>query len=697
MSIQASVHRRSVVLGEDGIATVTVRMEGVATDEPIVLATLSKPFTCVEFEPVAIAHDGEQLPVERIALRRGAVAAVARAYRGRTFDSLTWRFRVSNAYPLIQRDLVVPRPSYYQTGAVGYAGRSCVLRVRSGELWQSVRVESADTVLQRRNAVGRVEARKPHWHGLTHDWETVGEHKLEPDEGDGALTVRFVSPVCEQRYAITFAPLASPRHTLAQSEWRQVIPLLDEAASLRRSNDERAATLQQALIASLHRELRHLYRSDQTEIACTSTGMLWDHGKKQLRVVYGDCPIEQWGEGFDYGQGVAGHAFRFGEEATYHAGKNRTLIYQERGGESDGYAWLACVPLRYRSTCIGVVCFSGFAPSRDSDRVSEQIRALTKEGEKLAETQKSQLGALTWRVNCAFWESLANSDRMLLEHRALASSCLAELVEQRPLGSSNRPQASPSIRPAPVVPASEASVVVGPAPGEQLASTSEPTKTSNPVQPDPSSLAPPPNPPPIELPRKSNAWLGWLMVTVIPAFLASPVVLESVKVWLGRPVQPSPTPTAVDHDISKQDVLELLRKPEGTQELRELRATAELQSLHSIDLSGRRLPGAPLWSADLTEANLHASHLTGADLSDAKLCRANLRGADLHAANLTRADLSDADLSDANLDDAVLDSANLSGTDLRSAQGLAQEDLTGACGDADTKLPAGLTVRPCIN
>ncbi len=63
-------------------------------------------------------------------------------------------------------------------------------------------------------------------------------------------------------------------------------------------------------------------------------------------------------------------------------------------------------------------------------------------------------------------------------------------------------------------------------------------------------------------------------------------------------------------------------------------------------------------------AYLVGVNLTGANLSGAYLTVADLSGADLSGTNLTKADLSDADLSN-------------------------------ACGNQDTKLPGGLTIKRC--
>lgn len=111
-------------------------------------------------------------------------------------------------------------------------------------------------------------------------------------------------------------------------------------------------------------------------------------------------------------------------------------------------------------------------------------------------------------------------------------------------------------------------------------------------------------------------------------------------------------------------------------------------------------PGCNLQSADLTNTCVKAKNLTGANFDGAKavlMCmsyanfsNATFRGADLSGANLAHADLDGADLTG-----AVLTITSLKGTDLSHAKGLEQKQLDEACGDSDTKVPAGLTVHMC--
>lgn len=108
--------------------------------------------------------------------------------------------------------------------------------------------------------------------------------------------------------------------------------------------------------------------------------------------------------------------------------------------------------------------------------------------------------------------------------------------------------------------------------------------------------------------------------------------------------------------------------------------------LNMADLSGADFRGADLRDADLTSADLIGANLSRADLSGA-----NLREADLSKANLSEAVLTRATLREAEFTWAELDGTMLGGADLQEAKYLTQTQIDAAQGDADTKLPAGLS------
>jgi uncharacterized protein YjbI with pentapeptide repeats len=111
-------------------------------------------------------------------------------------------------------------------------------------------------------------------------------------------------------------------------------------------------------------------------------------------------------------------------------------------------------------------------------------------------------------------------------------------------------------------------------------------------------------------------------------------------------------------------------------------------------------PGCNLAGADLTNTCVKAKNLTGANfdgatavlmcMSYANFSNATFRKTDLSGANLAHANLDGADLAG-----AVMTITSLKGTDLTKAKGLTQAQLDAACGDADTRVPAGLKVHLC--
>ena len=122
--------------------------------------------------------------------------------------------------------------------------------------------------------------------------------------------------------------------------------------------------------------------------------------------------------------------------------------------------------------------------------------------------------------------------------------------------------------------------------------------------------------------------------------------------------------------------------------------------LSRANLQGANLAFANLQEANLTSANLQGANLWNANLQGADLFRANLEGAklsraDLEGARLSRANLQEADLAYANLQGAKLGGANLQGAKLWGATGVTQEQLDVACGNENTELPEGLTIKPC--
>lgn len=118
--------------------------------------------------------------------------------------------------------------------------------------------------------------------------------------------------------------------------------------------------------------------------------------------------------------------------------------------------------------------------------------------------------------------------------------------------------------------------------------------------------------------------------------------------------------------------------------------------LRGANAAGVDLRGANLRGADLSYARLDAALVANADFTGAKMVGANLRLIEyVMGVTFRDADLRHAIFRYAHLRDIDFRGANLSGADFTRAQGLSNEQLALACGDAKTKLPYGLHIPKC--
>jgi uncharacterized protein YjbI with pentapeptide repeats len=124
-------------------------------------------------------------------------------------------------------------------------------------------------------------------------------------------------------------------------------------------------------------------------------------------------------------------------------------------------------------------------------------------------------------------------------------------------------------------------------------------------------------------------------------------------------------------------------------------------AIASIRAGKHDCPHCDLKGADLSNQCVKQGNLEGADFSGARLvlmCMsfADFRGASFRGADLSGANLAHADLDSADLTGAEMAITSIKGTDLTRAIGVTQKQLDGACGDAETRVPAGMTVKTCL-
>ena len=114
-----------------------------------------------------------------------------------------------------------------------------------------------------------------------------------------------------------------------------------------------------------------------------------------------------------------------------------------------------------------------------------------------------------------------------------------------------------------------------------------------------------------------------------------------------------------------------------------------------VDCPGCQLEGADLANTCVKAKDLHDANFDGANATLMCMSFANFRGASFRGTNLSAANLASARLDGADLTGAQTNITSFLGTDLTHVKGLTQVQLDAACGDAKTKVPAGLKVHFC--
>ena len=124
------------------------------------------------------------------------------------------------------------------------------------------------------------------------------------------------------------------------------------------------------------------------------------------------------------------------------------------------------------------------------------------------------------------------------------------------------------------------------------------------------------------------------------------------------------------------------------------KAVARIQAA-IVDCPGCQLEGADLANTCVKAKDLHGANFDGANATLMCMSFANFKPPSFRGTTLDGANLASAKLDGADFTGAHTSITSFLGTDLSHVKGLTQAQLDIACGDAATKLPAGLNVHFC--
>jgi hypothetical protein len=409
----------------DGIASVAIFMRGLRATGAVELARIITPCCQIDAEE-RVRTSGAQVT------RLGPAGARYVLAEPSGLREIEWRYNISNAVQLSQFDLShCDRAARWES------------MLSANESWNPYQVRMACGQFVQELALPR-DIRIRYLRGYAarehNNQQRTVECQLPPVEISGnraTLTVDNPEPgVC---YGIVYeaydgsAADLEATHSLSDQIVDTCLKEVTWADGLsKHASQQIHVHLLNTLVAGKAVQMEH------TDWAV----LLWSSEHRRLVPVFCNGPLETWGLRFAYGNGIAGHSFRFGLPAGYVKPRKKakpSLIYQSgsevEGFQSTEYQWLASFPLAKAdagATPLGVLILCG----KDT---SEPLAALAK---KLVDSNSTyaQLQDALLNVNFSFWCTLLplaeGACKALVPHRQYIKEAWSSFHARVPGGAS---------------------------------------------------------------------------------------------------------------------------------------------------------------------------------------------------------------------------------------------------------------------
>jgi predicted MPP superfamily phosphohydrolase len=416
---RAKEHKRICLIDEQGITTVAVELKEVLVHGHITLAVVTPPFCNVAGDPDAETSEGRR-PVVRENMADGRVRFTLAGTE--LMKRVSWNYRISNSHALHQGDLLLMdrRPASRfalreheecRTDTVYFPCDWFEYLISFAQKTSGIVQHSARCIVERWDSVGGQEQ----WRSI----ENERQRCTVESQTTHSVKLTVEAPIVEHRYTIAYK--------LVRKEEGELDPEGSELAEyvVTRCRSERlpwarlSAELSTALDEGLHDALE-----GELGPKAEWLGLLWSPSQKRLLTAFGHFSPDRWKARFAAGAGLAGHAFRFATDAAWHRETlesskqtNFAVIFQKARSHLGlhheyPYEWIVCIPiLTPKHAAIGVVSFSGFENSTDTDRRLATYARRVNEG-KLRVRSDDLRDNLITAVNAAFWTAIAISDEI---------------------------------------------------------------------------------------------------------------------------------------------------------------------------------------------------------------------------------------------------------------------------------------------
>ncbi len=426
---RARRHTRRIRVDSMGIANVQIHLEEVHLAGDLVLACPSPGFNQMlpEENVRATQRETKVHTPPAVWKERGSPCTYRIRDDGEEFDSLDWEYEMSNAFALTNADTRMGTSRSADMVSLDPGADAYLYQVQFAAQELELSLELAGATVEKATVVAQYRTETPQcvtlWRDDTDEVRRLTA-SIEDRGGSQRVVLKVPHPHLGHRYGFEYRVAARPG-ALSDDE---AVALEGMLARCRAGGSE-AATLSAALIEGVNFSLAKTlsYGPSRGAAGQHAAGPwlahLWSHRRKALVSAFGQSSREEWEASFAYGEGITGHAFRFGGPAVYHrvqarfprgADIRRTgLLYRPRRGdvEAGDHVWIVSVPIHLSpgGPAVGVV---GFARRREeTGRAAAQLHLgklaeqIVRDGDEAA-PERAVLDTLSSRVSYFFWQAL---------------------------------------------------------------------------------------------------------------------------------------------------------------------------------------------------------------------------------------------------------------------------------------------------
>lgn len=383
--IKAGTQRRTWYVDDEGIATVNIDLVDVSIEDntQIPLAFWPSRKTNPNMNSTALLRDvdgiNREVDVHKYLVGKNAIqAATANVSKGK-YELLSWTYSVANLFALNQAELGLHSGRINQQQEL----RESVAHVIAFEtLALTLSVElSTQSILQKNNEIDAIViVEKPTivcgeiiWNQVPAK-EIASKPKIDiqPQGNITRLSLTAYKPVVGYRYSIAYK-LALKGQELKESARKFRDDLTTHLRSrMHKNNDEELEKRFTSLLIdefpapTKAGEPQDLFSLRQAFHGTEIIGFFWCNNgnttRSKLRTCFGNVPARKRDISFGYGEGLAGHAYRFNKIASWFNSDNdseqsSSTVYAGRGPVT--HEWIICVPVGpLEGPPMGVISFA---------------------------------------------------------------------------------------------------------------------------------------------------------------------------------------------------------------------------------------------------------------------------------------------------------------------------------------------------